>query len=340
VFSHFALLLLMSHEAVIQSLRAGRLLSGKEVRVTSLAGGVSSELLLLEDGSRQVVVKRALAKLKVPDEWRADTSRNLVEQRFIRYAGEHLPQHLLPILLAQPEEGFFVMEFLGAGFTTWKQELLAGRIDSNVARTAAQVLATIHRFSWEEPRAREQFRTGENFYALRVHPYLLTTGERHPSLRSHFEREAKRLLATEIALVHGDFSPKNIMVHNERLVLLDHEVAWFGDPAFDLAFLLNHLFLKSLLPARGACLELAQVVWKEYFTHLGAGAQAALAQRVCRLLLMLMLARIDGKSPVEYLLEPERQCVRGFVTALLPAGVDDFASLHKQWAARLGTVCR
>src|SRR5579859_487939 len=131
----------MSHEAVIQSLRAGRLLSGKEVRVTSLAGGVSSELLLLEDGSRQVVVKRALPKLKVHDEWRADTSRNLVEQRFIRYAGEHLPQHLLPILLAQPEEGFFVMEFLGAGFTTWKQELLAGRFDSNVARTAAQVLA-------------------------------------------------------------------------------------------------------------------------------------------------------------------------------------------------------
>jgi aminoglycoside phosphotransferase (APT) family kinase protein len=243
--------------------------------------------------------------------------------------------------LAEPANCFFVTEFLGDGFITWKRELLAGNFDIKVPRAAAQLLATIHRVSWNDPVAQQQFRTDDNFYALRVHPYLITTGERTPPLQDCFESEARRLLSTRQALVHGDFSPKNIMLRDESLVLLDHEVAWFGDPAFDLAFLLNHLFLKSLLfPGRNAvCLQLAQVVWQQYFETLGFDRQAELTPRVSRLLLMLMLARIDGKSPVEYLVgkETERQFVRRFVSELLPDGVDDFNSIHAEWLARLSS---
>jgi aminoglycoside phosphotransferase (APT) family kinase protein len=329
---------LMSCETVIESLRTRNLLSKNKVRVTPLAGGVSSEIYLLEDGEHKWVVKQALPKLRVQEEWRADTSRNLVEQRFIGYAGAHVPQNVLPVLLAGPEDAYFVMEFLGEGFVTWKQQLLAGRFDPKTARAAARLLATLHRVSWNDAVARQQFRTEDNFYELRVHPYLITTGERNPSLRTYFEAEAKRLLDTRIALVHGDFSPKNIMLREERLVLLDHEVAWFGDPAFDLAFLLNHLFLKSFLFEDGAaCLALAQAIWREYFDHLGTDREPALAPRAVPLLLMLMLARIDGKSPVEYLVgkEQERQLVRSFVSDLLPSGEDDFPSIYAHWATRI-----
>jgi len=328
----------MSHERVIQSLRERNVLSGHDVRVTPLAGGVSSEIFLLEDGARKLVVKQALPRLKVQDEWQADISRNQVEQKFIRYAQSHVPQNVLPLVLGEREQCFFVMEFLGDGYVTWKHELLAGKFDLKVARAVARLLATIHKVSWEDAVARQQFPTGENFYALRVHPYLITTGMRHPSLRSQFEMEAKRLLASQIALVHGDYSPKNIMIRADRLILLDHEVAWFGDPAFDLAFLLNHLFLKSLILADGAaCLELAQAVWQEYFENLGNDRKSTLAPRVSRLLLMLMLARIDGKSPVEYLAgkETERQFVRNFVSELLPSGNQDFTAIYAQWRARL-----
>src|SRR5260221_12897888 len=103
------------------------------------------------------------------------------------------------------------MEFLGDGFVTWKEQLLAGEFDLKVARAAARLLATLHRVSWDDAVARQQFSTGDNFSALRAHPYLITTGMRNPSLQTYFEIEAKRLLATQIALVHGDFSPKNIM---------------------------------------------------------------------------------------------------------------------------------
>jgi aminoglycoside phosphotransferase (APT) family kinase protein len=328
----------MNRAALIQSLRNQKVVSGEEVRVTPLAGGVSSEIYLVEDGVRKLVVKKALPKLKVQDEWQADISRNQVEQKFIRYARAHVPQNVLPLVLDEREHGYFVMEFLGEGFVTWKQQLLAGKFDINVARAAAQLLATIHRVSWSDPVAQQQFPTGDNFYALRVHPYLITTGTRNPSLRTHFEMEAKRLLAAQIALVHGDYSPKNVMIREERLVLLDHEVAWFGDPAFDLAFLLNHLFLKSLiLPDGEACLELTQTVWREYFGNLGKEREPALQPRVSRLLLMLMLARIDGKSPVEYLAgkESEQTFVRSFVSEFLLAGVEDFAAIYAQWRARI-----
>jgi aminoglycoside phosphotransferase (APT) family kinase protein len=328
----------LNHETVIQALRNQRVLSPAQVRITPLAGGVSSEIYLLEDGNRKLVVKQALPKLKVQDEWKADISRNQVEQRFIRYAQAHVPENVLPVVLSGHEQSFFVMEFLGEGFVTWKEHLLAGGFDPNVARAAAKLLATIHKVSWDDPVARQQFSTTENFDALRVHPYLITTGARNPALQEHFEKEAARLLNTNIALVHGDFSPKNIMIRDERLILLDHEVAWFGDPAFDLAFLLNHLFLKSLVVKdRLACLGLAEVVWREYFQTVGTNREELLGPRTTRLLLMLMLARIDGKSPVEYLERKEelRHLVRSFVSELLPAGVDNFSAVHGQWLSQL-----
>jgi hypothetical protein len=137
-----------------------------------------------------------------------------------------------------------------------------------------------------------------------------------------FEEEAQRLGRASLALVHGDFSPKNILISHERFVLLDCEAAWFGDPAFDAAFLLNHLLLKAIhLPHwRDEFLRLASVFWFEYRRGLAGRFDENLGARVGRLLLMLMLARIDGKSPVEYIVEERKKAVvRDFVGRMLPA---------------------
>ena len=77
--------------------------------------------------------------------------------------------------------------------------------------------------------------------------------------REVLRAEAERLVTCRSVLVHGDFSPKNLLVSGDRLVIIDCEVAWYGDPAFDLAFLLNHLCLKALYhaPAHGADLRVA-----------------------------------------------------------------------------------
>jgi thiamine kinase-like enzyme len=155
-----------------------------------------------------------------------------------------------------------------------------------------------------------------------------------------FEEEAERLGRTALALVHGDFSPKNILVSRERLVLLDCEAAWFGDPAFDAAFLLNHLFLKALhLPSRREdFLRLAFVCWSEYRAGLADRFDVSLSSRIGRLLLMLMLARMDGKSPVEYIVEErKKEWVRDFVGRMLPAGAFAMEEITDSWRRSLAT---
>lgn len=318
---------------LLPQLRAAGLLAADEpAELVPLRGGVSSDIVCVQaaDG-RKFVVKRALAKLKVKDEWLADTGRNRAEQAWFAYAARLAPAAVPRLLHRGPD--WFAMEFLGGDLANWKEELLAGRANLAHARRAGAFLGAMHRVSWGDAEARDTFATGRNFHDLRIEPYLVTTGRRMPALRAAFEAEAARLAATALALVHGDFSPKNLLVGDDRLVVLDAEVAWFGDPAFDLAFLLTHLHLKALVHAArpDALLELVPVFWTSYGEALGAHADAALEARTVRLLLMLLLARVHGKSPVEYLDASRRERVTRFGSAHLPAPPDTVSSLTAAW---------
>jgi len=305
-----------------------------------LSGGVSSEIWLVTDGPERLVVKRALPKLKVREEWFADPARNSVEHDCLAYLHRIAPGSVPRILFRDAEAGLFAMEFLDETFANWKAELLRGVAREEDAARAARLMATLHGASFGNAEVRARFQTWPNFFALRVEPYLLTTGMRHPKLRNLFEEEAERLGRTALALVHGDFSPKNILTSRERLVLLDCEAAWFGDPAFDAAFLLNHLFLKALhRPAgREDYLRLARVCWSGYRAGLAHRFDGNLASRIGRLLLMLMLARMDGKSPVEYIdEEPKKQRVRDFAGRLLPASAFSMEEIIDNWRSSLAT---
>jgi aminoglycoside phosphotransferase (APT) family kinase protein len=318
-----ALLRLLLMDGVVHSPRA---------TLTPLPGGVSSEIYCVDDGGETFVVKRALGKLKVQDDWIADTSRNRYEQRYLAYVARFLPQSVPALRAVRPASGYFAMEYLGSGYRNWKELLLSADFNSAHACAAARVLGTIHRFSFGDPEAAASFDSGSCFYQLRLEPYLLTTGRRYPQLLTLFEAEVARLTSTSECLVHGDFSPKNILIGGNRLVILDCEAAWYGDPAFDVCFLLNHLFLKSLfhLRAEGPA-EMIRTFWQEYTRASGR----ALNERIPRLLLMLLLARIDGKSPVEYLDEPRKQFVRHFVCAHLSQPRLSLTELSASWFSEL-----
>jgi aminoglycoside phosphotransferase (APT) family kinase protein len=305
-----------------------------EARLTPLTGGVSSEIYLVEDGAERFVVKRALAKLKVQADWFADVNRNRYEWEFIRYVAGFLPAAVPALRHCSATGNYFAMEHLGDQFQNWKQRLLAGQADPADAAQAGNLLAQIHRHSAGDAEARRLFDTTPNFSQLRIEPYLLATGARHPALRPLFEAEAARLAGTRECLVHGDFSPKNILVSPDRMVLLDCEVAWYGDAAFDLAFMLNHFFLKALCH-RPREAGLRRMVSEFWFAYQAVRPTPELDPRVGRLLLMLLLARVDGKSPVEYL-DPARQdFVRQYVRRELPAEVTSVAAVADSWFARL-----
>jgi Phosphotransferase enzyme family len=306
-----------------------------------LSGGVSSEICLVRDGRERFVIKRALPKLRVRDDWFADPARNAVEKACLDYLESIQPGCVPRVLFHDPEFGLFGMEYLDARFANWKTELLEGRTREEDAVRAGALLGLFHRQSWGRETVARRFDTGENFYALRLEPYLVTAGRRNPVLEPFFVREVERLRGAALALVHGDYSPKNILLNPERLVVLDCEVAWFGDPVFDLAFLLNHLLLKSAhRPDRGEdYLRLLRAALEAYEARMAGLFTRRYEERTGRLLLMLLLARVDGKSPVEYLTdERKKDTIRSFVKALLPQSVFGLDEIVGQWRARLNRL--
>ena len=291
--------------------------------VVPLTGGVSSDIVRVElADERMLCAKRALPKLKVASDWSAPVERNQYEVAWLRLAGRIAPRAVPAVVAEDAEAGVVVMDYLpDRDFVLWKAELLAGHVDPEVARAVGATLGAIHAATWDDPDVAAAFATDHLIDALRLDPYLRFTASRHPAVAETILGILERTATTKHALVHGDVSPKNILVRrsNRTPVFLDAECAWYGDPAFDAAFCINHLLLKAYhLPLNSAQLSIAAAnlhsAWLAAFPE---PERAALASRTATLLPCLLLARVDGKSPVEYLDEPTRAQVRAHALDLL-----------------------
>ena len=284
-----------------------------------MSGGVSSDIFLVSDGERRIVIKQALPQLRVAAEWLADPIRNRYEQAYLSFVATLDPTAVPRILYSDEEHSFFAMEYLGPPLENWKTRLLLNPGDRSCAARAGEILGKIHAASWDRDDIKRRFETTPNFHELRSEPYFLYAAGRHPDLAGLILEQTSVLENNRRCLVHGDFSPKNILVSSDRLVLLDCEVAWFGDPAFDAGFLLNHLFLKALHRREFASdyLELAGLFWSHYTAHLGPARAADVEQSLGRLIPMLLLARVDGKSPVEYFGAERQAEIRRFAVGRL-----------------------
>lgn len=327
----------MEKESIRSVLVESGLIRKNKIDIIPLSGGVSSDIFLIDDGHNKFIFKRAREKLDVDDPWHADISRNITEQNFINYIQKHIPGCVPQILYRDVEQRFFVMEYLDRSFENWKHQLLNGVWNAQTIIKASVLLSNIHHYSRGDEQAEILFNTSANFTNLRIEPYLITTGNRHPILKEEFYNEAKRLNDCCEALVHGDFSPKNIMVRSDRVMLLDHEVAWYGDPVFDLAFFQNHLYLKTLYHFKkmNRLPDSPDIAWQMYSNITGADIMKSIEKRFGKLLLMLMLARVDGKSPVEYLNEPQKQFIRSFVYDLFEKQIFNRNQLHSMWYSKL-----
>ena len=294
-----------------------------DFEVTALTGGVSSDIVRigLADG-RQFCAKRALPQLKVATEWMAPVERNHYEVAWLRRAGNIVPGAAPLVFAEDPVHGVALLEYLPASdYLLWKTELLEGRVRSGVAHAVADTLGRIHAATLNDPEVAAGFATDTLIDALRFDPYLRHTAGRHPELSARILAVLETTATTKLALVHGDVSPKNILVakRDGHPVLLDAECAWYGDPAFDAAFCLNHLLLKSLhLPAIADALRAQAHDFAEtWLERLPTALRADLDRRTAALLPCLMLARVDGKSPVEYLSDVNRQRVRDIAAPLI-----------------------
>ncbi len=312
---------------------------GEAAHWTPLAGGVSSDLWRVDLPGRSLCVKRALARLRVAADWEAPVSRNAYEWAWMRFASRHRPDSVPELLAHDPEAGLFAMAYLPAErYPMWKSQLLAGEVEVTTAAALGELLGALHAASAGDPALAAQFATDDNFHALRIEPYLLATAAAHPGLADILRSLADRTAGTRLALVHGDVSPKNILVGPAGPVLLDAECAWYGDPAFDLAFCVNHLLLKSLVvPGRRAeLLRSARALAERYVRRVDWEPRSILETRAASLLPALLLARVDGKSPVEYLTDDgDRLFVRTVAAALLRAPASTVTGVLDAWATAL-----
>jgi aminoglycoside phosphotransferase (APT) family kinase protein len=310
---------------------------GEPLRAVPLSGGVSSDIWRVDFAGGSVCVKRALPRLRVQQTWEAPVERNAYEYEWFRAAAAAVPQ-AVPRMLARGR-GAFAMEYLPPErYPVWKGLLRDGHAEPAFAAAVGALLARIHAATAGDAAIAARFPTDGLFHALRLDPYLVATAARHPSLRGQLESLVKATAENHRCLVHGDVSPKNILAGPHGPVFLDAECAWYGDPAFDVAFCLNHLLLKCLWnrPAAPGFLRCFESLFDAYARGVTWEGTGPLERRVARLLPGLLLARVDGKSPVEYLTdEGDKETARRVAVSLLEEPVEKLEGVRGAWQRSL-----
>ena len=304
-----------------------------------LSGGVSSDIWRADLRRGSVCVKRALPKLRVQMDWSAPVERNQSEIAWFRAVEKIIP-HAIPKLLGTDAAlGLFVMEYLPPeSYRLWRTELSAGRANPTIATQVGSLIARIHAATAGRADIAAVFATDYIFRAIRLEPYFEVTARKHPDLTEQLHRIMNTTAATKLALIHGDVSPKNILVGPLGPVLLDAECAWYGEPAFDLAFCLNHLLLKCLQAPKSASdfLKCFDCMVSSYSEGLTWEPPEDLEARAAALLPALFLARIDGKSPVDYITDAaDKDRVRRVARSLIRNPPTTLAVIRRAWAREL-----
>ncbi|HWA02183.1 MAG TPA: aminoglycoside phosphotransferase family protein [Rhizomicrobium sp.] len=316
---------------------------GEPLAIEPLAGGVSCDVFAVDLPGRRICVKRALPKLRVQADWSAPQERSHAEAQWLRLVSG-MDARLVPKVLGEDRERhIFAMEYLEPRrFPVWKSLLAEGCADPAFAGGVGASLARIHALTAGRADIAADFDNRAQFHALRIEPYFLHTAGRHPDVAQAILDLARGVEASAIALMHGDISPKNILCGPDGPVFLDAETASYGDPAFDIAFCLNHLLLKGVWhPSNaGPLAESFLALWRAYLDGADWEPRAALRQRTALLLPALLLARMDGKSPVEYLAgdEKKKEFVRRQAKPLLEARSPDLEAVADGWTSALAAL--
>jgi aminoglycoside phosphotransferase (APT) family kinase protein len=319
--------------------RSGLVRSSAKAQFERLPGGVSSDIWLVRADTVAFCVKRALPRLRVAAEWHAPIERNSTEAAWIKAVAGFLADAVPALLAEDAAGGMFAMEYLPPrSFEGWKAQLQHGHVVPAMAAEIGRRLVRIHAEFARSAAAEAEFATDAIFHAIRLEPYLLATARAHPDRAAALERLAETTANTKLTLVHGDVSPKNILVGPRGPVFIDAECAWFGDPAFDLAFCLNHLILKCLWVPQAASRLLAAFdsLAASYLAGVDWEPAEVIDRRTASLLPGLFLARIDGKSPVEYLTdERDKDKVRRVARSLLADPADRLTRIRQAWASEI-----
>jgi 5-methylthioribose kinase len=325
-----------SDVGMVEALRDLGLIGTEEVAQTfPLSGGVSADVFgVRAAGGGAFAVKRAIPRLRVRADWRAPVERIAGEVAWLTEARAVEPRFAPEVLAVDTARHLFVMPWLNpADHPVWKTSMAGGLVDPAVAAAVGRDLARIHSAMAGRTDSAAAFADGANFSALRIDPFLLYTADQHPDVAPSIRRLAHDLTRSRATLIHGDVSPKNILAGPGGPVFLDAETAGFSDGAFDLAFCLTHLLLKTLWLASHASALMASydALREAYFAGCAWDGPGEVSARAAPLVGALLLARVDGKSPAGYLSPAQEDEVRQRAKAILAQPNQDLELLAAWW---------
>ncbi|GCE08878.1 phosphotransferase family protein [Dictyobacter aurantiacus] len=319
----------------------GRIEPEEEPIIQILAGGISNRTVLVQraDGESWVI-KQALAKLRVATDWFSSPERIHREALGIRWLSQLAPSGTItPFVFEDHIQHLLAMQAVPQPHANWKTLLLAGQLQDQHVVQFSELLGNIHRHAYERQEGIARVFDDTSFFeSLRIEPYYLYTATQVPEANTFIETLVQETRANRLTLVHGDYSPKNILVHADKLILLDHEVIHYGDPAFDLGFSLTHLLSKAhhLTAQRTDFARAANMYWQNYKKSIeDVPWSRPLEARAVRHTLACMLARVAGRSMLEYFSPQQRLRQRQVILSLITDQPATINALIEQFIERI-----
>ncbi len=317
---------------IIQFLKEKGLLPGEETpQIIKLEGGVSNRTILIAPSSgNNMVAKQALPKLRVKSDWFSSPHRIHIEALGLRWLKRIIPENVPDFLHESQEHHILIMAAVRMPHTNWKANLMRGKLVPAHAIEFGRLLAKIHNASNFYPEIKGEFRDSSFFESLRLEPYYRFVLNKIPESKKLLEPLIHATLKRKQALVHGDYSPKNVLIADQQLFLIDHEVMHYGDPAFDVGFALTHFISKAhhFQELSENFLELAILFWQHYQGHLHQhNLTQDLEEYSVLHTLGCLLARVAGRSPLEYLTKPQQENQSRMVLELMEQPAKDVPQL-------------
>lgn len=294
---------LLDHETIVAYLKDREIFSPESSPLVEvLTGGVSNVVLAVSGEGKDLVLKQALPELKVASKWIADQRRALVEARAIEVLHELTPENVPKLYDVDPDQFILIIERAPRTMAIWKEDLLSGSIQPEIAAHLGQILGLWHRNTAGDPTILREFQEDSLFEQLRISPFYRAIATAHESISKRITTLITELVKDKSCLVHGDYSPKNILVEGQsKVIVLDFEVAHTGNPVFDLGFLLAHLLCKYEFfqdqEEQAALGQAADAFVHAYEQSFEDSVAASLPWHIAA----IALARVDGRSPVGYL---------------------------------------
>jgi 5-methylthioribose kinase len=301
---------LLTEETVVDYLiNEGLFAQNEDIKVEILTGGVSNTVLAISTATKNLVLKQALPALKVAELWEADPRRAIVEADALELFHSLNPEIVPKLVFVDPIRFVVIMERVPLSSRVWKSELLEGIYRPQVARTLGITLSQWHNYGIINPAAHKKFMEDTLFDQLRIDPFYRFVAAKNVNLQDSIQQLIAELENDKSTIVHGDFSPKNFMVtEDDHVYILDFEVMHVGNPVFDLAFIVAHLLCKFFhAPNAEEAAELSNIANNFLNAY---QEQTEVSETLVLHTALIALARVEGKSPVNYLSKSEQEKIQ------------------------------